>query len=58
MALSVKAGDTLDYTNASVTLTDVDITTHGDNAHASLPARGQFHLTMGRKITRVLTPRL
>ncbi|MGQ7172383.1 hypothetical protein ACUOCP_43420, partial [Escherichia sp. R-CC3] len=30
----VKAGDTLDYTNASVTLTDVNITTHGDNAHA------------------------
>ncbi|GDQ84115.1 AidA-I family adhesin [Escherichia coli] len=36
----VKAGDTLDYTNASVTLTDVDITTHGDNAHAIAARQG------------------
>ncbi|MGU0171959.1 hypothetical protein ACVXG8_14485 [Escherichia coli] len=53
----VKAGDTLDYTNASVTLTDVDITTHGDNAHAIAARQGQFHLTR-RFIQRVLTPRL
>ncbi len=36
----VKAGDTLDYTNASVTLTDVNITTHGDNAHAIAARQG------------------
>lgn len=54
----VKAGDTLDYTNASVTLTDVDITTHGDNAHAIAARQGQFHLTREKFIQRVLTPRL
>ncbi|MCT7427914.1 hypothetical protein N5V55_00735 [Escherichia coli] len=54
----VKAGDTLDYTNASVTLTDVDITTHGDNAHAIAARQRQFHLTREKFIQRVLTPRL
>ncbi|HAH2991943.1 TPA: autotransporter outer membrane beta-barrel domain-containing protein [Escherichia coli] len=42
----VKAGDTLDYTNASVTLTDVDITTHGDNAHAIAINNIKGHLTV------------
>ncbi len=42
MALSSRLV-TLDYTNASVTLTDVDITTHGDNAHAIAARQGQFH---------------
>ena len=54
----VKAGSKLDYTNASVTLTDVDITTHGTMLMPSLLARGQFHLTKEKFIQRVLTPRL
>lgn len=54
----VKAGDTLDYTNASVTLTDVDITTHGDNAHAIAARRGTVSFNQEKFIQRVLTPRL
>ncbi|MDT0838309.1 autotransporter outer membrane beta-barrel domain-containing protein [Escherichia coli] len=47
----VKAGDTLDYTNASVTLTDVDITTHGDNAHAIAARQGTVSFNQGEIYT-------
>lgn len=43
----VKADDKLDYTNASVTLTDVDITTHGDNAHAIAARQGTVSFNQG-----------
>lgn len=47
----VKAGDKLDYTNASVTLTDVDITTHGDNAHAIAARQGTVSFNQGEIYT-------
>ncbi|HGT6189085.1 TPA: autotransporter outer membrane beta-barrel domain-containing protein, partial [Escherichia coli] len=47
----VKAGDTLDYTNASVTLTDVNITTHGDNAHAIAARQGTVSFNQGEIYT-------
>ncbi|EOT5939101.1 TPA: ECIAI39_1904 family autotransporter adhesin [Escherichia coli] len=43
----VKAGSKLDYTNAIVTLTDVDITTHGDNAHAIAARQGTVSFNQG-----------
>lgn len=43
----VKAGSKLDYTNASVTLTDVDITTYGDNAHAIAARQGTVSFNQG-----------
>lgn len=54
----VKAGDTLDYTNASVTLTDVDITTHGDNAHAIAARQGTVSFNQGEIYTTGPAPRL
>lgn len=47
----VKADGTLDYTNASVTLTDVDITTHGDNAHAIAARQGTVSFNQGEIYT-------
>lgn len=47
----VKADDKLDYTNASVTLTDVDITTHGDNAHAIAARQGTVSFNQGEIYT-------
>lgn len=47
----VKADDKLDYTNASVTLIDVDITTHGDNAHAIAARQGTVSFNQGEIYT-------
>lgn len=47
----VKADGKLDYTNASVTLTDVDITTHGDNAHAIAARQGTVSFNQGEIYT-------
>ncbi len=47
----VKAGNKLDYTNATVILTDVDITTHGDNAHAIAARQGTVSFNQGEIYT-------